>query len=264
MAGGWSGEARLRILRLSGTRQLVMSYLRLRATRHWSTVQTSAPMGRCSPQDRTTERPGSGMLRQVIYETRAILRGHTQVVWGAVFSPDGARVVTVSNDFTGRLWDPKTGAAGPVLKGHAGWVTRAAFSADGKRIITTSWDQTARIWDAGTGTELAVLRGHNAALFDAVFSPDGKWALTSAYDGTARLWFVEGSTTVNTITDHTANVFNVQFSPDGARIVTGSSDGVRVAAADTGRNLLTIREKKGGPQSFRLKSRWHAHPDHVI
>ena len=96
-----------------------------------------------------------------------------------------------------------------------------------------------------TGTELAVLRGHNAALFDAVFSPDGKWALTSAYDGTARLWFVEGSTTVNTITDHTANVFNVQFSPDGARIVTGSSDGVRVAAADTGRNLLTIREKKG-------------------
>jgi WD40 repeat protein len=185
-------------------------------------------------------------------ETRAILRGHTQVVWGAVFSPDGARVVTVSNDFTGRLWDAKTGAAGPVLKGHAGWVTRAAFSADGKRIITTSWDQTARIWDAGTGTELAVLRGHNAALFDAVFSPDGKWALTSAYDGTARLWFVEGSTTVNTITDHTANVFNVQFSPDGARIVTGSSDGVRVAAADTGRNLLTIREKKGGPQSFRL------------
>src|SRR5262249_12634562 len=146
----------------------------------------------------------------------------------------------------------KTGAAGPILKGNAGWGTRAVFSADGKRIIKTAWDQTARVWDAGTGTELSVLRGHNAALFDAGFSPGGKYGLNAGHVGAARLWFEE-SATVTAIADHTAAVFGVEFSPDGTRVVTGSTDGtVRVAAADTGRNLFTILEKRGTLQSFRL------------
>ena len=36
----------------------------------------------------------------------------------AVFSPDGARVVTASRDGTARLWDAATGAETAVLRGH--------------------------------------------------------------------------------------------------------------------------------------------------
>ena len=78
----------------------------------------------------------------------------------AVFSPDGARIVTASDDDTARLWEAATGQELAVLRGHEGEVLSAVFSPDGARIVTASDDDTARLWEAATGQEIAVLRGH--------------------------------------------------------------------------------------------------------
>jgi WD40 repeat protein len=64
----------------------------------------------------------------------------------AVFSPEGARIVT-ADDNTARVWDAKSGQALLTLQGHDGLVLSAAFSPDGARIVTAS-DHTARVWDA--------------------------------------------------------------------------------------------------------------------
>ena len=82
-------------------------------------------------------------------------------VLSAVFSPDGARVLTASEDGTARLWDAATGAETAVLRGHEERrCVSAVFSPDGARVLTASDDGTARLWDAATGAETAVLRGH--------------------------------------------------------------------------------------------------------
>lgn len=77
-----------------------------------------------------------------------ILKGHTDIVDSAQFSPDGSRIVTASTDDTARIWDSATGKELHTLGGHEDIVWSAAFSPDGSRIVTASSDNTARIWPA--------------------------------------------------------------------------------------------------------------------
>ena len=76
------------------------------------------------------------------------------------FSPDGARVLTGSDDNTARLWDAASGKPIATLSGHTGSVDAVAFSPDGARVLTGSDDNTARLWDAASGKPVATLGGH--------------------------------------------------------------------------------------------------------
>jgi WD40 repeat protein len=90
---------------------------RIASARSWS----GAP-----PNYRLRRRHGAGVGRG---GARGItsLRGHAGWVTTAAFSPDGARIVTASDDHTARVWDAATGQEGTSLPGHAGSVTSAAF-----------------------------------------------------------------------------------------------------------------------------------------
>ncbi|HYV48629.1 MAG TPA: hypothetical protein VFA20_27405, partial [Myxococcaceae bacterium] len=68
-------------------------------------------------------------------------------VRSAVFSPDGLRVLTASDDNTARIWDASSGKLLAELRGHSGPVWSAVFSPDGLRVLTASKDNTAHVWD---------------------------------------------------------------------------------------------------------------------
>ena len=69
-------------------------------------------------------------------------------VSSAVFSPDGKRVVTASQDRTARVWEVATGKVLLILEGHTRAIQSAVFGPDGKRVVTVSDDETVRVWSA--------------------------------------------------------------------------------------------------------------------
>jgi WD40 repeat protein len=171
-----------------------------------------------------------------------VIEGHTDNVNSAVYSPDGTRIVSGSDDKTVRVWDAYTGKQLAVLEGHTNWVWSAAFSPNGAHIVSGSYDQTAQVWDAHTGKQLAVLEGRNYPVCSVAFSPDGAHIVSGSYDRTVRVCDAHTGKQLAVLEGHIAAVRSVVFSPDGAHIVSGSHDKtVRVWDAHTGKQLAVLK-----------------------
>ena len=90
-----------------------------------------------------------------LWTTSRTLEGHRSFVRSVVFSPDGTKLASTSNDDTLRLWDVETGAAiGSALKGHTSDVNSVVFSPDGSKLASASYDNTVRLWDVETWAAL--------------------------------------------------------------------------------------------------------------
>ena len=171
-----------------------------------------------------------------------IIRGHTDKIWCAMFSFDGKRLVSGSDDRTIRVWDAQTGnpVLGP-LKMHTDSVFSVAFSPNGRRIASGSGDNEILVWHALTGKMVAgPFKGHTGIILSICFSPDGKRIASGSSDQTIRIWDAEtGNPLVGPLSGHTNWVNFVAFSGDGARIASVSNDKtVRVWDAMSGRLVL--------------------------
>jgi WD40 repeat protein len=168
------------------------------------------------------------------------LKGHTDDVIQAHFSPDGRRVVTASLDQTAAVWDAESGKRLLRLRKHHGYVTDAVFDATGERIATASWDGTAKIWNARTGELITTLQGHRGGLNVVRFSPGGDLIATAGLDKTAVLWDARDGSRKRILIGHTAPIWDIAFDKSGTRVLTAGADAtVRVWDVATGR-LVTI------------------------
>jgi WD40 repeat protein/mono/diheme cytochrome c family protein len=117
--------------------------------------------------------------------------GHGGWVVAAVFSPDGKRVLSGSDDRTVRLWDAETGQAVKTFQGHEGGVKSVAFSADGRRVLSGGNDATVRLWDLDSGKELKVFRKHTEPLVSVTFSEGGRQTLSASRDAVVLPWRID-------------------------------------------------------------------------
>lgn len=150
------------------------------------------------------------------------LTGHTDLVYAAVFNPDGTLLATASRDTTVRLWNPANGK--PVtepLEGHAAGVNAAAFSPDGRLLATASADRSVRLWDRDNGWQpRSTLEGHTGFVDSVAFSPDGSLLASGSSDGTVRLWNSRTGQPEGTALRGTGGPVNtVEWTADGRMII---------------------------------------------
>jgi len=190
------------------------------------------------------------------------LRGHTDVVWSAVFSPDGKRVATASADGTAKIWDAVTGKELLTVKGSSyGIVWHAMFSPDGKLLATAGQDGIVHLWDATSGQKLFDLSGHNEDVSHIEFSADGTRLATVSPDGTAKVWDVLTRKALLTLDQGEGAVpYWVAFHPDGSRIAVANTRGsgnegwVSVWDVVTGEMLFTLPDQNAYVNSVVFSS----------
>jgi WD40 repeat protein len=108
----------------------------------------------------TTGEKTARIWETVTWRSRTDLRGHRDPVWSAAFSPDSKFVVTVSKDYTARVWDVSTGQTLLVmpeveqLYGEHGLTVGPA----GVLLITASRGEAAQIYACEECLPLAELR----------------------------------------------------------------------------------------------------------
>jgi WD40 repeat protein len=155
----------------------------------------------------------------------AILKGHAGSIEALDVSPDGARAVTGSMDWTLRLWDLQTWQVLRVFEGHSGTVHAVAFTPDGRRIVSASEDRSLRLWDADTGECAAVLRGHYEAVRGVAVAPDGRAAASLSEDGSVRLWDFQRRRSVQVFKGAFHQLRGIVYTSDGSRVLFGAGDG---------------------------------------
>ena len=168
---------------------------------------------------------------------------HGDRVEVVAFSPDGRRVLTVSNAGKVIVWDAATGDSLLTLS-PAGYsaIHAAAFSPDGLTIAIGAYTGKISFLDARCGHELLSLAGHTNAIESLAYFPDGSRIVTASYDRTARIWDTRLGREVLVFRGHQGLVTSVAVSPDGRRVVTGSSDcSAKVWDAETGEERLFLQ-----------------------
>jgi len=155
---------------------------------------------------------------------RQTLRGHTDRIWTASFSPDGTLLATGSSDNTVRVWTLGTNSA-TRLGGHHARVVAVAFSPDGAHLASVGHDGEVCVYDAEGTQNVDCDSSHRGAANALAWSPDSATLATIGADESIRIRSATSSEPRAVLHAKTDRNPRVRFTPDGTRLVSGSHDG---------------------------------------
>jgi len=187
----------------------------------------------------------SAQVRDAQTGRRLFTLPHGSEVYHAVYSADGARLVTAAEDAV-RIWGAANGVLVHDLKqkrsdGKPSDYYIAAMSPDGKLVAAIdAAGSAAHVWDAATGAPLAQLSNDGSWFPSVAFSADGRWLATSGGDNVrvfdARSW-------AQTVALAGSRIHSLSWDPTEPRLATGGFGGdVALWAIPSGARIHHLRE----------------------
>ncbi|KAL3421672.1 vegetative incompatibility protein het-e-1 [Phlyctema vagabunda] len=118
------------------------------------------------------------------------LRGHTDAIMWAGFSPNDKFIASVAWDGTVRIWDTTTGDTKHVLGSFGGQMWAGAFSPDSTHFAFSlgSPKTVIFVYSIGTGAEVSRSQDINRWVRTFDWSPDGSLLAAGGDDGQVFIW----------------------------------------------------------------------------
>lgn len=158
-------------------------------------------------------------------------RGHTDDIRETAVSPDGANIVSCSDDGTVRIWniakqDHPVETIKNKLIGTKGFRC-VAFSPDGRLIAAGTFEGQIAVWNFyGDKNNPTILTGSTNIVNSIAFSKDGGTLVSACSDGSLRAWeIVNPSKPSRVIEQSVARLNCVAFNLAGDKLARGGEDG---------------------------------------
>ncbi len=116
------------------------------------------------------------------------IEAHAGGGFAAVYSADGASVLTAGGDKKVKLWQSGDLHLLRTFEGNGRYVLSAAFARDGGTVASGGGEGAVLLWEAQTGKLVRRLSGHAADVEGVAFLADGKRVASVSEDKTLRLW----------------------------------------------------------------------------
>ncbi|KAF8553448.1 WD40 repeat-like protein [Imleria badia] len=138
------------------------------------------------------------------------LQGHEHCVRCVLWSCDGSRLFSGSDDETIRCWNTDTGEQiGRPWTGHTNWISSLSLSPDGSILASSSLDETVRFWDSTSGHGIGQDLQHDDDVNAVCFSPSGEFVASATGDGMIYLWPVPRLDPVESPAGHATNLNSI-------------------------------------------------------
>ncbi len=133
--------------------------------------------------------------------------GHSAKVQNLNFTPDGQKIISVSEDKTVRVWNANTGDMlkkfeSEIGDGSKGMFYASSVSPDGSLLAVAGYTVAPdnqvyiAIIDINKGIQVATAIGHTNVINALAFSGNGKYLVSGSDDGTMKVWAVDAATPI--------------------------------------------------------------------
>jgi WD40 repeat protein len=163
----------------------------------------------------------------------------------AAFSPDGSRILAVTDSATVEVFSARTGRRLVAFNPHGlSEFSAVVFSRDGRQVFTGDDNGQVEVWSSATGKRIGVLGAQGPGISDIEFDRSGSQFVTASSGGIVTIWSAHDDQPVD---DQPVHYFTAcpspstaSFSPDARQIVVGCSDGTVAVFSATGQQLTVM------------------------